>query len=132
MLPNQWTWSPRVQFPFSGSVAQDISPDTSWFFGAIRPGAGVGSIEQDVFEVASYGKQLGLILDVLLPMIGEGSPNSAASKEAREKLKDLYRRVEAVKAQRKEALESAAVELLAKIERTDPDMLERVVKRFKA
>lgn len=131
MLPNNWSWSPQVHLPFSGNVKQDISPDTSWFFGAIRPGAGVGSIEQDVFEIASYGKQLGLILDVLLPMIGEGAVNSEESKQAREKLKQLYRRIEGVKAERKDAMEEAAITLLDKIKDADPGMLDRVIGRFR-
>ena len=60
MIPYNWMWSPEVHLPFSGNVNQDISPDTNWFFGSIKPNAGVGSIEKEVFEVASYGKQLRL------------------------------------------------------------------------
>jgi hypothetical protein len=121
-------WSPQIHFPFSGGVTQDISPDTSWFFGSIKPSAGIGSIEKEVFEVASYGKQLGLILDVLMPLIG--GVDSEESKRSRDELKALYSRIEQLKAEKKEDMERAAVALLTKIEQADPEMLSRVVGRF--
>lgn len=128
MIPYSWMWSPQVHFPFSGNFSQDISPDTSWFFGSIKPTAGIGSIEKEVFEVASYGKQLGLILDVLMPLIGEAE--SEKSEKSKETLKALYHDIEKLKAEKKDDLERAAVALLSKLEKADQDMLNRVVDRF--
>jgi hypothetical protein len=128
MMPYSWMWSPQVHLPFSGNVTQDILPDTRWFFGAIRPGAGIGSIEKDVFEVASYGKQLGLILDVLMPLIGEA--DSEKSERSKVELKALYHKIEQLKADKKDDIERAAVALLSKLEQADPEMVNRVVSRF--
>ena len=59
--------APQFHFPFSGAVSQAIDPDIAWFQNLIRPGAGNARIERRAFgEVASYGKQLGLITEVLL------------------------------------------------------------------
>ena len=66
MFPWLWFWAPQFHFPWSGSVAQQIDPDLGWFFGAIRPGAGDATVEREAFEVASYGKQLGLISEALV------------------------------------------------------------------
>ncbi|MDF0665774.1 MAG: hypothetical protein P0119_06825 [Nitrospira sp.] len=130
MLPRYWMWSPQVHYPLSGSVLQDISPDLGWFFGAIKPEAGVGSIEKEVFEKASYGRQLGLILDVLLPLVGEGSLDSEKAKKALVELKNVYEAIEKVKLDRKAEMEQAAVSLLRKIEKADKEMLSRVIRQF--
>jgi hypothetical protein len=130
MLPWYWTWSPKVRYPFSGDVVQDISPDTNWFFGAIKPQAGIGSIEKEIFDVASYGKQLGLILDVLLPLAGEGSLDSEKARQSLADLKAVYREIEKVKTAKRAEMEHTAVTVLERIERTDPAMLKRVLNRF--
>lgn len=130
MLPWYWMWSPQVNFPLSGSVTQDVAPDISWFFQGIKPEAGVGNIEKELFEVASYGRQLGLILDVLLPLVGEGSLDSEKAKRSLADLKDIYREIERVKVEKKAEMEKAAISLLKKLERTDPDMLRRVINQF--
>jgi hypothetical protein len=127
VIPWNMTWSPQWHFPFSGSVAQQISPDTSWFFGAIPPQAGDGDIEQKVFETASYGKQLGQILDVLIPLAEKAGLDSKPDKEALRKLKDTYARIERVKTEHDDQTEAAAVALLSKIRTTDPQMFKRVI-----
>ena len=132
MIPWYWIWSPNLYFPWSGSVVQDNAPDLSWFFGAIRPEAGVGSIEKEVFETASYGKQLGLILDVLVPLVDKGFPPTEKTAKALEDLKAVYHKIEKVKVAKKADMERAAVSLLRKIEEADPDMLRRVIGRFPA
>lgn len=88
MYPWLWLWAPRFQFPWSGDVAQDIDPDTTWFFESIKPEAGNARIEQKAFAVASYGKQLGLITEVL---IGLAEPDSQAAAESAKSLKELKR-----------------------------------------
>lgn len=63
-------WSPQIHFPWSGGVMQRIDPDVNWFSHWISPGAGNADVEEKAFtEVASYGKQLGLITDVLLALV---------------------------------------------------------------
>jgi hypothetical protein len=98
MVPWLWFWAPQVHLPWSGDVAQRIAPTTHWFFQGIRPGAGDARIEERAFDVASYGKQLGHITDLLLDLAQriDGAPSAKAA-EARDKLADIARRIEAVK-----------------------------------
>jgi hypothetical protein len=98
MYPWLWFWAPQVHLPWSGDVAQRIDPTTHWFFQGIRPGAGNARIEERAFDVASYGRQLGHITELLLDLAqhadGALSPKAA---EARGKLDEISRRIEAVK-----------------------------------
>lgn len=82
MYPWLWLWAPRFQFPWSGDVAQDIEPSTSWFFGSIKPEAGNAKIEERAFAIASYGKQLGLITEVLMDLAAPGPHTAARSAKA--------------------------------------------------
>ena len=62
MLP--WLQS-NFNFPLSGNVNQRIEPD--WFFGTIDSEVGDSEVEKEVFlKVASYGKQIGILTEVLL------------------------------------------------------------------
>lgn len=81
MFPWLWFWAPQVHLPWSGSVAQQIAPDTHWFFSGIAPEAGDARIEEQAFAVASYGKQLGLITEVLLEL-AQQSPRASAKVQA--------------------------------------------------
>ena len=131
MLPWNWTWSPQVNFPLSGSVVQDIAPNLDWFFAGIRPEAGMGSIEKGIFEKASYGRQLGLILDVLLPLADESRLEDETARESLARLKELCNDIKIVKQDRKQEVEHSAVSLLQHLEKTDKEMLGRVVGQFK-
>lgn len=130
MLPWYWSWSPQIHYPLSGSVVQDIEPNLEWFFAGIEPQAGVGNIEKEIFRKASYGKQLGLILDVLLPLVDEEAVDPEKSKRSLARLKEVYREIEAVKERQKTELEDSAVALLKRIEETDREMLDRIVDQF--
>lgn len=130
MFPWYWMWLPQIHFPLSGSVMQDNGPDISTFFGAIRPEAGIGSIEKEVFEVASYGRQLGLILDVLLPLAGAAVPDPQKAGKSLEDLQKVYKRIEEVKFEKRADMEKAAISLLSRIEKIDPQMLSRIMTRF--
>lgn len=85
MYPMQWFWAPQLHFPWSGGVAQQIELDR--FFDAIPPAAGDGKIERKAFDVASYGRQLGWISEVLLDLAKTAPPSS--SSQAREALQNL-------------------------------------------
>lgn len=87
MFPWLWFYAPQGHFPWSGAVAQQIAPDTHWFFSGIRPDAGDARIEEQAFGVASYGRQLGLITEVLL----------ALAQESIDKLKRIQAEVERLK-----------------------------------
>ena len=98
MYPWLWLWAPQVHLPWSGDVEQRINPTTHWFFQGIRPGAGHARIEEQAFDVASYGKQLGLISELLLALTEPGQdalPPKAA--EARRELQRIAAEIEAIK-----------------------------------
>jgi hypothetical protein len=130
MIPWLWFWAPQFHFPFSGSVAQRIDPDTSWFFAGIRPEAGNGEVEKEIFDVASYGRQLGLINDVLLALASPGTVPQAQAKESLAKLKAVHGEVEQVKSRNKAKLARSATAVLEKLAANDPDELARVLARF--
>lgn len=91
-----FTLAPQFHFPFSGAVSQAIDPDISWFQNLIRPGAGNARIERRAFEeVASYGKQLGLITEVLLEQAARDGNDS----ESVRKLRAMQLQIEGIKAQ---------------------------------
>jgi hypothetical protein len=97
MFPWLWFWAPQLHFPWSGNVAQQIEPDTNWFFGAIPAGAGAGAVEKKAFAVASYGRQLGLITEVLLDRAQHDAPASAQAQHALERLREIQARIEQIK-----------------------------------
>ncbi|WBS00412.1 hypothetical protein OU994_19080 [Pseudoduganella sp. SL102] len=89
--------APQFYFPFSGAVSQAIDPDITWFQNLIRPGAGNARIERRAFEeVASYGKQLGLITEVLLEQAARADGEDS---EAVRKLRAMQLQIEGIKAQ---------------------------------
>ncbi len=97
MFPWLWFWAPQFHFPWSGNDALRVEPTTHWFFQGISPGAGNPRIEEKAFAVASYGKQLGLITEVLIAQAEQtGSPTPQAA-ESLAKLKAIAREIEAIK-----------------------------------
>ena len=82
MFPWLWFWAPQLHLPWSGDVAQRIDPDTHWFFGGIAPAAGNAGIEEKAFAIASYGKQLGLLTEVLVALAEQSKQQSQPLPEA--------------------------------------------------
>jgi len=79
-------------FPYSGDVTQHIAPETR--FGLLEQ-AGDAETEQAVVEhVASYGRQLGWIVDLLDEM---AAGTDGIDPDKRAKVADLKRRVDALK-----------------------------------
>jgi hypothetical protein len=108
MYPWLWFWSPQFHFPWSGSVAQQIEPNTNWFFDSIAPEAGNGKIEKKAFEVASYGRQLGLITEVVIELTEQAKPLSPEATASLERLKSIESDIRKIKA---EDLDSFAREI---------------------
>ena len=114
MFPWLWFYAPQFHFPWSGAVAQQIAPDTHWFFSGIRPGAGDARIEEQAFDVASYGKQLGWITEVLLALAHESPPASARAQESIDKLKVIQAEIERLKsADYERVAETLAAQVMA-------------------
>ena len=131
MFPWFWIWAPQYQLPFGGSVTQRIAPETDWFFGSIPPAAGNGALEQKIHEdVASYGRQLGLLTEVLLSLASRDTVEPQQARESLARLQEIYREVEALKAREKGQLAEAAATALEQLARADPQALARVLQRF--
>jgi hypothetical protein len=81
--------------PFGGSVAQRIEPN--WFFDQIAPAAGDPAIERKAFEVASYGRQLGLITELLMDLSAQEPPATPGGRKARKRLQEIQARIERLK-----------------------------------
>lgn len=103
-------WAPMFRAPFSGDVTQEIVP--RFFSPDIK---GVPEIEHKVqTEVASYGAQLGKILEALQAL-------SAATKTPLPEIDTLISDVEKTKAACKEHIRSDAQAALARLRDIDED-----------
>jgi hypothetical protein len=127
MIPSLWYWAPQFQFPFSGSVAQRIEPD---FFSNIGNQAGNADVEREAFGVASYGRQLGLISEVLLSMASKDTVSRAKGEESLGRLKTIYTKVEEVKRRHKTSEVEAARLALEKLQHSDPAALAALLQVF--
>jgi hypothetical protein len=94
-------WLGFFNWPLSGDVKQDINPVTSWMSPHMEFNfAGDREIESTIVsEVASYGKQLGILSEALLE-ISNGTKGDAVNR-----LKNLVDQVQAVKQRYDEGLE---------------------------
>jgi hypothetical protein len=127
MYPWLWFWSPTWHLPFSGSVAQQIEPDTSWFFAGIPPWAGNGDQEKKAFDVASYGRQLGWITEVLLADKQSEAVSASKGKDSLGKLEKAYKKIEAAKKQSRAEIAEAAASALAKLREADREAYDRLL-----
>ena len=99
MFPWQTVWSPHLNFPWSGSVAQKIEPSTNWFFDSISANAGDSQIEKMAFEKASYGRQIGLITEVLLELASRSHEFESDPSESLTRLKKIKEDINEIKIQ---------------------------------
>ena len=95
---------PNFRLPLSGNVMQTINPWTAFFnpvgsqLGLININLGNSSNpaveEQVISDVASYGKQLGRIEDVLIVLLTHFRPKRALTKAENKAIHDLKRMIE--------------------------------------
>ena len=103
-------WAPMFRAPFSGDVTQEIVP--RFFSPDIK---GVPEIELKVqTEVASYGKQLGKVLEALQTL-------AAATETPLPEIDALVTGIEAVKADSRAAIRADAQAALARLRAIDTD-----------
>jgi hypothetical protein len=127
MYPWLWFWAPQFHYPFSGSVAQKIAPDTNWFFDSIPPEAGIGDVERKIFEVASYGRQLGLMAEVVLALADGNVVSEEKASQSLQRLKEMYLSIENVKRTNSARTAEAALHLLRKLREIDQAQLIHVL-----
>lgn len=96
---NPWLifWAPQLHFPFGGSVAQRIEPNTNWFFDSIESTAGDPTIERKAFAVASYGRQLGLLIELLVDVSASAKPSTKKGQQALVRLQAIQAEIEKLK-----------------------------------
>jgi hypothetical protein len=140
MFPWLWIYAPRIAWPLSGAVTEAVSTDA--FFRGIKPGAGVPAVEQQVFEQASYGKQLGWLTSVLVEAVEQAtlrsqatlhSPATLHSREAQSSflnLKKLQATVERIKNEHRQDRLDAAIALLDQLQADSPEELARLLQRY--
>lgn len=97
MYPWLWLWAPHVEFPLSGNVTQDIEPVSRLFSITTSPDAGNPKIEQKAFDVASYGKQLGLITEVLIEIAERTLPDRGKENESLQNLRCIQAEIQKIK-----------------------------------
>src|SRR4029077_7973176 len=108
--------TPPYMWPFSlfapGNLNQPILP--GWSFGNVSVNyAGNADIEKDVVEkVASYGKQLGIIPDVVLELAGD---RPAKDGDPLKQLRDIAAKVKMIKEEHKRSLSEQASDAMAKL-----------------
>ena len=132
MFPWCLNWSPEVHFPFSGSVQQQIEPEFDWFFGRINPALGDERIERRVFEEAgSYGKQLGLIAEVVLEMAESQQDAGNGASRSLERLKELVAQVETIKTQERGSRRKRLKESLNAYREQEPEDFEQMIEELR-
>jgi len=125
--------SSDFHFPFSGAVRQHISPETDWFFGSINPEVGNAEVEKEVFyETASYGKQIGIITDVLLALVDEAGSTALKANTAVKQLKEISKKVDVIKRENKKTMKNEAKRSLDKLEKNHPECLKELLKNYGA
>jgi len=123
--------SSNYHFPFSGAVKQHISPETDWFFGSITPNAGNAEIEKEIFyETASYGKQIGIITDVLLALLNEAGSSVLKDNPAVKQLKEISQKVEVIKSENQNTMQNEAKRSLDKLRKHYPESLKELLKDY--
>lgn len=124
-MNSTFNFSPRL--PWSGDVVQDIDPQTSWFFGNIAPTAGSGRLERHIaLDVASYGKQLSVVMDALHELIEQGQ----VSDETREKFSARRNQIEQAKQAWATNVETDAEAAMKRLQQTDRAAYERLLRRL--
>jgi hypothetical protein len=129
---NPWLvfWAPQLHLPFGGSVAQRIDPTSNWFFDGISSTAGDPVIERKAFEVASYGRQLGLLTEVLLDLAAQAKPATAKGRRSLQRLQEIQARIEELKERDADDLLREVEALVERLKRNHKAQLPRLRQRM--
>ena len=95
MIPWLWLGAPQYHLPLSGSVAQEIEPTA--YFDSINAAAGDKRIEKRACEVASYGRQLGLLTELLLGVAEKQKSLSPEARTALERIEGIRDQIALIK-----------------------------------
>jgi len=112
-----WPFAPWFNVTAPNNLAQSILPD--WSLQRIEVNyAGNPAIEKEVVtKVASYGKQLGAIVEAVLALAGD----APAERDKRlDRLREIAAKVETIKQEHKGDLAADARRAMESLARTDP------------
>ncbi|MDO8905403.1 hypothetical protein [Hydrogenophaga sp.] len=132
MFPWLFVFAPQWQLPFSGSVAQRIDPQTHWFFDGIDASAGDGRIERQAFEVATYGRQLGLLTEVLVDLAEQIPLQSEAAAMSLKRLKAIQAEIEKIKTKDAATLVQDVELALDRLKKYHPTEYQRLGERMQS
>jgi hypothetical protein len=126
MTTNPSGFDPLWMFraPWSGNVAQRIT--APWFSPSVTVNyAGDAAVEDRVVtEVASYGKQLGWLTEIVIAS-AKGQPLPS---ETLVRLEKAAREIDAIKAQSRASAVEAANDALDRLERDNPDQYNELLR----
>jgi GTP-binding protein EngB required for normal cell division len=127
MLP--WLQS-NFNFPLSGNVNQKIEPD--WFSNTINADVGDSEIEREIFQkVASYGKQIGMVTEVLISIADKLKIDSNANAiQSLAELKKLQTRIESIKISKKNRIKEKSKTILDKLRVCDPEGFKKLMEEY--
>lgn len=115
-------WGVEFKLPGADQNQQWIAPVTNWLSPTVVTYAGDREIEARVVtEIASFGKQLGILTDALLEL-ADDRPGEAVTR-----LRRIATRIEAVKIQHRRDLEERAEEAFDELLKADPAAAKRLV-----
>jgi ABC-type transporter Mla subunit MlaD len=126
---------PWLKMPGSGDVWQKVTNVTDWFSPKVEMNfAGDPQIEQDVnANVASYGKQLGVLTEAVIALSSPDAPGAAASlATAIKRLEDFQAEINEIKQRRAPSLAATALNAMTQLKSTDKAGYERVIQQLKA
>ena len=118
-----------------GELSGHIAPSGGSLAGAvgIRPQAGDGRLEQQIHEqIASYGRQLGLLTEAVLGLAGSEQVGPEHAGRSLARLEEIRAEVEALKTQQDTQLARDAAAVLEQLAARDPAALAALVRRFGA
>lgn len=119
-------WQSSMQMPLSGDVVQDINPITRWLSPQLEFNfAGNQALEAKVVsEVASYGKQLGVLAEAVLALADEQSGPEL------ERLKAMVVEIETIKQQHQKQELVELQQRLKPLQHQDPAQLKELLTEF--
>ena len=123
MNPWLFPWMGTYKWPLSGDVNQDISPMTRWLSPQVEFNfAGDRQVESEVIaEVASYGKQLGILSEAILEIANDEKG------EAVKRLESLVAQINQVKEKQSRSLEQRVRGDLETLKSEDPQAFRKVL-----
>jgi hypothetical protein len=125
MSASPYAWPFNLFAP--GNLNQPILPGWSFLNFDVNY-AGNAQIEKDVVEkVASYGRQLGVITDVVLELTGD---RPAGKGGPLAQLREIAAKVEEIKAQQKRSLREKASDAMAKLAESNEAEAQRIARSY--